>query len=179
MIRGRTLRPTRTFTPCSRGGSGAANTRRGPGCLRLQNWRTNSAAGPTLRPGRSGHSNETGWPGGFSEGGTYRLDRMLIPASHDAPSRLRPQPTSAPPPFVSPVCLRTRGSTGIISRTYVSRTSAHACVEGVVARNPGCSAVGPVGLLVVTSKSAMLTAAGLLLVLVNFLKPGQIAGREP
>jgi hypothetical protein len=85
--------------------------------LRKQNWRTNSAAGPTPRPGRSGHSNATGWPGGFSEEGTYRPDRMLIQASHDAPSRLGPHAISAPPPFVSPVCLRTRGSTGIISRT--------------------------------------------------------------
>jgi hypothetical protein len=129
MIRGRALRPTRTFTPCSRGGSGAANTRRGPGCLRKQNWRTNSAAGPTPRPGRSGHSSATGWPGGFSEEGTYRPDRMLIRASDDAPSRLRPQGASAPPPFVSPACLRTRGSTGIISRTQVSRTSGHAAMS--------------------------------------------------
>ena len=95
MIRGRTLRPTRSFTPCSRGGSGAANTRRGPACLRKQNWRGNSAAGPTPRPGRYGHSSATGWPGGFSEEGTYRPDRMLIQASHDPPSRLRPQATSA------------------------------------------------------------------------------------
>jgi hypothetical protein len=96
MIRGRTLGPTRTFTPCSRGGSGAANTRRGPSCRRKQNWRTNSAAGPTPPPGRSGRSNATGWPGGFSEEGTYRPDRMLIQASHDAPSRLCPQATSGP-----------------------------------------------------------------------------------
>jgi hypothetical protein len=137
MIRGRTLGPTRTFTPCSRGGSGAANTRRGPGCLRKQNWRTNSAAGPTPRPGRCGHSSATGWPGGFSEEGTYRPDRMLIRASDDAPSRLRPQGASAPPPFVSPACLRTRGSTGIISRTQVSRTSAHSRDERLVWSEPG------------------------------------------
>src|SRR5690348_6693319 len=83
MIRGRTPRATRTFIPCSRGGSGPANTRRGPSCLRRQNWRTNSAAGPTSPPGRSGHSSATGWPGGFSEEGTYRPDRTLIQASHD------------------------------------------------------------------------------------------------
>jgi len=100
MIRGRTLRPTCTFTPCSRGGSGAANTRRGPSCLRKQNWRTNSAAGLTPPRGRSGHSNATGWPGGFSEKGTYRPDPMLIRASHDAPSRLLlPHATSSPPPI--------------------------------------------------------------------------------
>ena len=44
-------------------------------------------------------------------------DRMLIQASHDAPSRRRPHATSAPPLFVSPACLRTRGSRRIISRT--------------------------------------------------------------
>src|SRR6266496_1522312 len=58
MIRGGTLtlRPTRTFTPCSRGGSGSANIRRGPDCLRKQSWRTNSAAGPTPTPGTLGVS---------------------------------------------------------------------------------------------------------------------------
>jgi hypothetical protein len=95
MIRGRTLGPTSTFTPCSRGGSGAANTRRGPSCLRRQNWRTNSAAGLTPPRGHSGHSNATGWPGGFPEKGTYRPDPMFVKASHDAPSRLL-----RPPPFV-------------------------------------------------------------------------------
>jgi hypothetical protein len=68
-----------------------------------QNWRTNSAAGLTPPRGRCGHSNATGWPGEFSEEGTYRPDRMLIQASHDAPSRLRPHVTSAPP-FLSPAC---------------------------------------------------------------------------
>ena len=97
MIRARTLRPTRTSTPCSRGGSRAASTRREPSCPRKQNWQTNSAASPTPPPGRCGHSNATGWPGGFSDEGTYRPDRMLIQASHDAPSRrLRPPATSAP-----------------------------------------------------------------------------------
>jgi hypothetical protein len=108
MIRGRTLGPTSTFTPCSRGGSGAASTRRGPSCLRKQNWRTNSAAGLTPPRGRCGHSNATGWPGEFSEEGTYRPDRMLIQASHDAPSRLRLHVTSAPPLYLRPA-LRTRG----------------------------------------------------------------------
>ena len=95
MIRGRPLGPTCTFTPCSRGGSGAANTRRGPSCLRKQNWRTNSAADPTPPRGRSGHSNATGWPGRLPEEGTYRPDRMLIQASHGAPSRPRPHATPA------------------------------------------------------------------------------------
>lgn len=104
MIRGRTLGPTCTFTPCSRGGSGAANTRRGPGCLRKQNWRANSAAGLTPPRGRSGHSNARGWPGGCSDEDTYRTDRMLIQASHDAPSRLRPPRHIRPRPFVSPAC---------------------------------------------------------------------------
>jgi hypothetical protein len=105
MIRGRTLGPTSTFTPCSRGGSGAASTRRGPSCLRKQNWRTNSAAGLTPPRGRCGHSNATGWPGEFSEEGTYRPDRMLIQASHDAPSRLRPQDTSTRRLFASPAAV--------------------------------------------------------------------------
>jgi hypothetical protein len=105
MIRDRTLGPPCTFIPCSRGGSEAANTRLGPSCPRKQNWRTNSAAGPAPPRGRSGHSNATGWPGEFSEKGTYRPDRMLTKASHHAPSRLlRPAAASAPPPFASPAC---------------------------------------------------------------------------
>jgi len=103
MIQGSTPGPTGTFTRCSRGGSGTANTRRGPSYLRKQNWRTNSAAGPTPPRGRSGHSSATGWPGRSSEEGTYRPARMLIQASHDAPSGLRPQATSAPPGFISGV----------------------------------------------------------------------------
>ena len=132
MIRGGTLRPTRTFTPCSRGGSGAANTRRGPGCLRKQNWRTNSAAGPTSRPGRSGHSNATGWPGGFSEEGTYRPDRMLIQASHDAPSRLRPQDTSAPPPFASPAAVLAGRPGSSAGRRFRGRPLSSRCEGGSI-----------------------------------------------
>ena len=95
MIRGRTLGPPSTFTPCSRGGSGAASTRRGPSCLRKQNWRTNSAAGLTPPRGRCGHSNATGWPEEFSEEGTYRPDRSssrLATMHHLASAR-----TSRPP----------------------------------------------------------------------------------
>jgi len=91
MIRARTLRPTRTSTPCSRGGSRAASTRREPSCPRKQNWQTNSAASPTPPPGRCGHSNATGWPGGFSDEGTYRPDRMLIRPGR----RLHLRPASA------------------------------------------------------------------------------------
>jgi len=102
MIRDRTGGPGCTFTPCSRGGSGAANTRRGPCCRRKQNWRTNSAAGPAPPRGRSGHFTATGWPGRSSEEGTCRPGRMLIQASHDGPSRLCPDAASAPPPSASP-----------------------------------------------------------------------------
>lgn len=132
MIRGGTLRPTRTFTPCSRGGSGAANTLRGPGYLRKQNWRTNSAAGPTSRPGRSGHSNATGWPGGFSEEGTYRPDRMLIQASHDALSRLRPQDTSAPPPFASPAAVLAGRPGSSAGRRFRGRPLSSRCEGGSI-----------------------------------------------
>ena len=95
--------PIGTFTPCSRGGSGAANTRRGPGCLQKQNWPVNSAAGPALPRGRSGHSTATGWPGRSSEKGTYRPAPMLIHASHDAPSRLHSH--ASVPPSAFPACL--------------------------------------------------------------------------
>ena len=131
MIRGRTPGATCTFTPCSRGGSGAANTRRGPSCLRKQNWRTNSAAGATPPPGRSGHSNATGWPGGFSKEGTYRQGRMLIQASHDAPSRFCPQATSAPPPFVSPTLPPYSRVDKDGQQDVGSRTSAHAAPSAV------------------------------------------------
>ena len=135
MIRDRTLGPACTFTPCSRGGSGAANTRREPGCLRKQNWPVNSAAGPAPPRGRCGHSSATGWPGRFSEEGTYRPARMLIQASHDAPSRLRRTPHPRRRLHLRPA-LRTRGSTGIISRTQSSRTFAHAA-DRVELSQPG------------------------------------------
>jgi hypothetical protein len=108
MIRGRPLGPTRTFTPCSRGGSGAANTRRGPGCLRKRNWRTNSAAGPTPRPGRSGHCNATGWPGGFSE--KVRIVRTGCSSGLATMHHLASARTSRPPLrlYLRPA-LRTRG----------------------------------------------------------------------
>ena len=129
----RTPGPTGTFTPCSRGGSGAVNTRRRPGCLRKQNRRTNSAAGPTPPRGRSGHFNATGWPGRFSEEGTYRPARMLIQASRSRLAAMH-YPASArrqhsPSRGLSPAGLRTRGSAGIISRTWASRMSAHAAVR--------------------------------------------------
>jgi hypothetical protein len=104
MIRGRALGPGCTFTPCSRDGSRAANTRRGPGCLRKRNWPMNSAAGPAPPRGRSGRSNAADWPGRSPEEGTYRPAQMLIQASRDAPSRLYPHAASAPPRSASPAC---------------------------------------------------------------------------
>ena len=140
MTRGSTLRPTRIFTPCSHGGSGAANTRLGPSCLRKQNWRTNSAAGATPPPRRSGHSNATGWPGGSSKEDTYRQDRMLIQASHDAPSRFCPQATSAPRPFVSPTLPTYSRVDKDDQQDVGSRTSARAAARVAWrAADSGCS----------------------------------------
>ena len=145
MIRGRTLRPTCTFTPCSRGGSGAANTPRGPGCLRKQNWPVNSAASPTPPRGRSGHSNATDWPGRFSEEGTCRPDRMLIQASNDASSRLHPHAASAPPPSASRACPPyTRGQSGSSAGRSL-RGSPHMPLRAQVSRmsNGAASAAHP------------------------------------
>ena len=158
MIRGRTFGPTCTFTPCSRSGSGAANTRRGPGCLRKQNWRTNSAAGPALPRGRFGHSSATGWPGRSSEQGMYRPARMLIHASRDG--------TVPPPPArrirAAAVCISGRPPYTRVNRDHQqdlgSRTSAHprmrCCVRSSLRarRRPRCQAACPAAVLVMESR---------------------------